>query len=102
MPFELEKLRVDEHHQVFGLAADGQIDDEDSEGDADLRGCQTDAGRRIHGLDHVVDELLDVAGQLADVLRARVQRGLAKLQNRPNHPPSLLRAQLRRGEAAGR
>ena len=48
-----------------------QIDDEDSEGHADLRRRQADAGRRIHRLDHVVDELLDVAGQLADVRRAR-------------------------------
>ena len=39
-------------------------------GHADLRRGQADAGRRIHRLDHVVDELLDVAGQLADVGRA--------------------------------
>ena len=65
-----------------------QIDDENSERHADLRGRQADARRGIHRVDHVVDELLDVAGQLADVGRALVQRGLAELQNRANHPPS--------------
>jgi hypothetical protein len=84
-PFELDELGIDEHQQVVQLAPKRQIDDEDAERHADLRRRQPDAGCGIHRLDHVVDELLDVGGQLAHVCRSSLQRRLAELQNRANH-----------------
>ena len=50
----------DHHDEAGRIAAERQIDDEDSQRDAHLRGRQADPRCGVHRLDHVVDEALDV------------------------------------------
>ncbi len=86
--FLLDEFRVDEDQQIVGLVAEREIDDENPERHADLRGGEADARRGVHRLDHVVDQRLNVFGQLADLCRAIVERRAAEFLDRTNHPPS--------------
>jgi len=59
--FELHTVALDEfgvdHHDESGrIAPDRQIDHDDPQRNADLWRGQSDAGRGVHRLDHVVDE----------------------------------------------
>ena len=67
-----DELGVDEDVELARLVLGGDVDEEDAVRLADLRGGQADAGRGVHGLGHVVDELLDLGG---DRLRARPSAG---------------------------
>ena len=60
LAFGREDLGVDEHPQV--VAGLGNVDDDDALVHVDLGGGQADAGRRVHGLGHVADELLRSPG----------------------------------------
>ena len=73
------------HDQVAGVTSNREVDDEYPERDANLGGRQSNAGRRIHRLDHVVDEALDLRRQHLDRLRPLVKHAVAVLENRPNH-----------------
>jgi hypothetical protein len=57
-----DERRVDERKQLGGIAPCRNIRDEDSQAHSDLRRRQPDSRRRIHRLDHVIDELLDLRG----------------------------------------
>ena len=80
-----DELRVDHHDERRVIASDGDIHDEDSQRDADLRRGQADAGRRIHRLDEVVDQPIDVGRDLGDARGAVVQRLVAVFEDRANH-----------------
>src|SRR5437588_928238 len=58
LPDPLDDLGVDEDVQLLGTLADGEVDDHEPPGDADLVRREADAGGGIHGDDHVVDQLL--------------------------------------------
>ena len=72
-PLALDELRVDERDEPARIPAQGEIDDEDAQRHADLRRRQTDAGCRVHRLDHVLDQVTQVGRDLIDALRGLVQ-----------------------------
>ena len=61
------------------------VDDRQTQGHADLRRGQADAGRGFHRLDHVVDELLQGAVDLADPLGLLAQNRVADDEDGSNH-----------------
>ena len=69
----------------LALAPDGQIDDEHAQRDADLRRRQPDAGRRVHRLDHVVDQPLQGVVEGRDLGAGSCSEALAVAQDRPDH-----------------
>ena len=56
-----DELGVDHHDELGRVAAERQVDDENPQRDADLRRRQPDPRRRVHRLDHVVDETIDIS-----------------------------------------
>ena len=58
----LDEFRIDEREQIGRIAADRDVGDENPQRHADLRGREADARRRIHRLDHVVDEAAGCRG----------------------------------------
>ena len=58
------------------VARFGHVDDDHAQVHVDLRGRETDAGRRIHGFGHVAHELpnavVDLAHGLGDAVKAWV------------------------------
>ena len=50
--------------------------------DIDLTGCQANAGRVIHGLEHVIDKLLNPCIYRDNRYRERAQSRVGKLKNR--------------------
>ena len=81
----LDEFRIDERDQIRRIAPERDVGDEDPQRHADLRGRQTDARRRVHRLDHVVDELQDVGGDLGDGARRLVQHIGTVAKDRTNH-----------------
>ena len=65
------------------------MDKEDLHGLSDLRGREPDAGRRVHRLGHVVDELLHLVRHGVDVNALLAKARVRVVQNRPNHDLSL-------------
>ena len=58
-----DDLRIDQEERVrLGLLvlALGDVDDREPPGDADLDGGEADAGRVVHGLQHVVHETAEI------------------------------------------
>ena len=55
------------------------------ERDADLRRGETNTGGRIHRLDHVVDQGLQVRSEVVDRFRVDMERVGAVAQNRTEH-----------------
>jgi hypothetical protein len=49
--------------------------------DVNLAGCQADAGRRIHSLEHVIHKPLNPCIYRDDRYRARAQSRVGKLKN---------------------
>src|SRR5215475_5584788 len=58
-PLSFDKLRVDEDHQRVGIAATRHIDHEQAERDPYLRSSQANTRCVIHGLNHVVDQVME-------------------------------------------
>ena len=73
MPSRFDEFRIDEREQIRRVAADRDVGDENPQRHADLRCREADARRRIHRLDHVVDEPQDVGRDLGDGARGLVQ-----------------------------
>ena len=73
------------HDQPVRIAADRDVDDEDPQRHANLRRRQPDPRRRVHRLDHVVDEPIDVRRDGVDGLGPVVEDGVAVFENRSNH-----------------
>ena len=64
-------MRIDQNERLrFGLLvlALGDVDHGEPAGDADLDGGETDAGRVVHGLQHVVHEAAEI---VVDALHRR-------------------------------
>ena len=65
-----------DYYEVLGVdrgASDGEIDHEQPLRHADLRRRQPDPRRRVHGLEHVVDQLLGRrVGRIAHRTRRRL------------------------------
>ena len=84
----LEDLRVDEDPEVARLLVVGDVDDEELERLADLRRREADAGRRVHGLGHVVDELAKLGRDRLDLLAALTEALVGVVEDRANHDAS--------------
>ena len=80
-----DDLRVDEDAQVARLVLGGDVDDEDAMGLADLRRREPHAGRRVHGLGHVVDELLEGRSHRGDGLRFVAEPRVGVVEDLANH-----------------
>ena len=80
VPSVEQNLGVHEDAEVARLALVRAVDDEDLPELAYLRGRKADAGGRVHGLGHVVDELAQLGRERLDLLarpRAAARRGSA-------------------------
>jgi hypothetical protein len=80
-----DDLRVDEDAQIARLVLGGDVDDEDAMGLADLRRGEADAGRGVHGLGHVVDELLEGRSHRGDGLRFVAEPRVGVVEDLANH-----------------
>lgn len=83
--FALDEHGVDEHLQILRLATDRHVHHEDPQRRADLRRCEADPRGRIHRGNHVVDERLDVVGEVSDVGARAVQHGSTVFDNGADH-----------------
>jgi hypothetical protein len=80
-----------EHDQELGrIPLLGGIGDEETVRAAHLIGGQPQAGRRVHRLHHVVDQLLEVAIEIGDTSRRLPQDRRAVGEN-PSRPHGVLR-----------
>ena len=70
----LDDLGVDDG---LGAAAVVEVPDEQALLHADLRRSQAEAGGRVHGLDHVVDELHEAGVDVGDVGRLLLEDGVS-------------------------
>src|SRR5262245_22004906 len=61
-----DELRIDHHNQAIRIAAEGDVDNKDSQCDPDLRRRQTDPRRGVHRLDHVCDNGGDIGRNRVD------------------------------------
>ena len=84
----LDELRVDHHHQARRIAPDRSIDDEQPKRHADLRRREADARRGVHRFDHVVDQLVDVVGDLFDRAGRVVEGAVAVSEDGQDHQPN--------------
>ena len=57
------------------------VDDDHALADADLRRRQPDAGRRVHGVGHVAQQLVDLPVDVRDVVRRLLQHRRRELEN---------------------
>ena len=71
-----EQLGIDEDLRIVRLVLAGDVDHQQAARHADLNRRQSDAGRIIHGLDHVLDKarefLVDALHRLALLAQNRV------------------------------
>jgi hypothetical protein len=87
-----EELGIDERDDVAATASARDVDHANAQRHADLRRGQPDPRRRVHRLDHVVDEGARLVGDLRhDVRRAR-EHGIAVADDRTDHRASSLAA----------
>ena len=63
------------------LRALADVDHQQALVHVDLRGRQADAGRGVHGLEHVVDQLAQRCVDLLDGLGAGAQSRIGKFEN---------------------
>ena len=75
-----QDFRIDEGFGLIPALTD--VDDDDSLVHIHLGGGQSDTGCRIHGLEHVVDQLRQCGVKPGDRGRAGTQPRVRKLQNR--------------------
>src|SRR5262249_33580188 len=68
-----QDFRIDEDARLVALLLLGEVHGHDTLGNTDLDGGKADAGRVIHGLEHVVDQSLDLTVNLLDRLRLEPQ-----------------------------
>ena len=80
-----DDLRIEDREQAILLFPARGIRHQDSFGNTDLRGSQTDTRRLVHGFDHVLDQLEVVAGDVGDGIRRLFQDFRTPKNNRPNH-----------------
>jgi hypothetical protein len=59
-PFSVNDFRINENEFGVGLLLEGDVDDGDASGDADLRGGQADSVGGVHRLEHICDEFLQL------------------------------------------
>src|ERR1700733_4757319 len=78
-------FRVDEDQLGIGIFFEGDVDDGDAPGDTDLRSGQADAVRGVHGLEHVVEEGLQVRVEDGDFFRRLLQHRVAELNDGIDH-----------------
>src|SRR5687768_300469 len=81
----LDELGVDEHEQVGGIAADRDVAHEDPFADANLRRGEPDAGRGVHGLNHVVHEGINLRCDLGDRLGGTMEHRRSVADDRTQH-----------------
>ena len=76
---------IDENELGVGIFFESYIDDGDAPRNADLRGGQADALGGVHGLEHVVDELLQFFVEGRDFFRGLFEDRIAVLNDGMDH-----------------
>ena len=74
-----EDLRIDEHERLAAIVA--HVHDDELPVHVDLGGGEADAGRRVHGLEHVVHQPQQGGVKHRDRLGAGAQTWIGKLEN---------------------
>ncbi len=84
LAFLRDDLRVDEHAQIARLVLAGDVDHEQAQALADLRRRQAHAGRGVHGLGHVLDQLADAVVDRGDGLGFLAQPRIGVVEDGAN------------------
>lgn len=87
--FTLDHVRVDHDQQVTGSAPGRRVGDKNSKRYTDLRRGQADAWRGIHRFNHVVDERLDISGDIRHLFGTGSKHPVTVFCDRPNHKRNL-------------
>src|SRR6187402_213435 len=84
-PFDRDDLWVNEHDLLLWSLLKAEIDNRDAARDVDLRRSQTDTLRGVHGLKHIVDELLQRVVEERDRLCDLLENGIRKFDDFVEH-----------------
>src|SRR5271154_977514 len=85
LPFGVNDFRIRADEFGLRILAVAHVDYGDAQAQADLRGSQAHTVRRIHGLEHVVDELLKIGVELLDALGRRFKHRVPVFNDWMNH-----------------
>src|SRR5262245_29659705 len=99
-PFALDEFRVDEREQLAAALAQAEIDHRDPERDAHLWGSQPNSRRRVHRLNHVVDELVQVGVERCHGGGRSLEIGRAVTHEGPKHQAGSERGASREASAS--
>src|SRR3984885_4767812 len=83
--FRMNDFRIDEHQLRVGVLFESYIDHGDTASNADLGRGQSDAMCRIHGFEHVFDELLEFLVEDRNCLGWLLENRVAKFNNGIDH-----------------
>src|SRR6266566_7625908 len=100
-PFRVNHLGIRQHDLGFGILPAGYVHHREPQAQSNLRRCQTDALRRVHGSEHVPGELLQFRVEFFYRRARLLQDGITVFDDRINLSRS--RSRLRRlgGRSAG-
>src|SRR5580698_28175 len=76
---------IDEDEPGVGIFLEGDVDDSDAAGDADLRGGQADAVGDVHRLEHVFGELFQFLVEDGDFLGWLLENWAAEFYDGVDH-----------------
>jgi hypothetical protein len=91
LPRHIEDDRIDQDEDAVGIRADGEVDDRQTQVDADLGRGKTDPGSRMAGLDHVGDQAGQLRGFLVDLDVLGQQTRISVSDQVPDHGTGFLR-----------
>jgi len=89
LSFGADDLGIHQHQSGLGIFLEGNVDDGQALGDADLRRRQAYAVRRVHGLEHVLDQLAQSGVEDGDGFRRFLQNRVAIFDDGIDHQEQL-------------
>src|SRR4029453_5074530 len=87
-PIAFDELRIDEHQQSRRGAPSRNVDAEEARATTDLRCGQAAAGGRVHSVDNVIDDALNLECDRVDRCRWLVEETVAVLEDGSDHAGS--------------
>ena len=79
---ERDDLRIDHGDRLLLILLVGDVEDQQAARHADLHGSEPHARRRVHGFQHVVDELVQLAVHAFDRRRRLTEQGIGQDDDR--------------------